>query len=326
MDGARDFYKTMRELSDSEWQERIEEIAETEGYFEPLGEDHFAMFADEGAVLLVTFETRESIRRLRENQLPLGASVARANGWSSLTLVCNRDTWFRDPRVFAYFDRLVDDAFFEDFDKVVFYGSGPCGYAAAAFSVAAPGATVLAMSPQATLDPKLAGWDDRFRQMRRTSFEDRYGFAPDMMEGVGEGYILFDPFEPLDAMHAALFARPGVTLLPCRNMGNQIEDIFAFTQQLEPLLCDAVNGAFTEKGFWKMYRERRNSPRYLRRLGYALQDRGRTVLEAILCRNVVERLKGPRFLQRFERLETHLKDQGITLPPPRAAQRAQRVG
>ena len=65
--------------------------------------------------------------------------------------------WFRYPKVHAYFNRLVDDGFFDDLDKVVFYGAGPCGYAAATFSVAAPGATVVAIQPQATLDPRVTG-------------------------------------------------------------------------------------------------------------------------------------------------------------------------
>jgi hypothetical protein len=49
--------------------------------------------------------------------------------------------------------------FFDDFDQVVFYGAGQCGYAAAAFSVATPGATVVAIQPQATLDPRVTEWD-----------------------------------------------------------------------------------------------------------------------------------------------------------------------
>jgi hypothetical protein len=43
----------------------------------------------------------------------------------------------------------VDDGFFDEFEQVIFYGSGSSGYAAAAFSVAAPGATVIAVQPQA---------------------------------------------------------------------------------------------------------------------------------------------------------------------------------
>ena len=38
------------------------------------------------------------------------------------------------------------------------------------------------MQPQATLDPRVAEWDDRFLHMRRTDFTDRYGYAPDMLD------------------------------------------------------------------------------------------------------------------------------------------------
>jgi hypothetical protein len=104
------------------------------------------------------------------------------NGWSHLSIILDGDTWFHDPKVYAYFNRLDDDGFFDDFDHVVFYGAGPCKYAAAAFSVAAPGATVDAIQPQTTLDPRITDWDDRYMKMRRTDFTSRYGYAPDMLD------------------------------------------------------------------------------------------------------------------------------------------------
>ena len=76
---------------------------------------------------------------------------------------------------------MVDYGFFDELDQVVFYGSGPCGYAAAAFSVAAPGATVVAVQPQAKLDPRVTVWDSRHRKMRRADFTSRYGYAPDVL-------------------------------------------------------------------------------------------------------------------------------------------------
>lgn len=63
--------------------------------------------------------------------------MVKTRQWSSLSLISEGDTWFRDPAVYRYFDRLVDDRFFEGFDEVLFFGAGPCGYAAAAFSVCA---------------------------------------------------------------------------------------------------------------------------------------------------------------------------------------------
>ena len=112
-------------------------------------------------------------------------------------MVAEGQSWFRDPAVFAYFDRLVDDGFFDEFERVIFYGAGPCGYAAAAYSVAAPGATVVAVQPQATLDPRMTEWDDRFVEMRRTSFTDRYGYAPDMLDAADQAFVLYDPISSL---------------------------------------------------------------------------------------------------------------------------------
>ncbi|OOY26558.1 phosphoadenosine phosphosulfate reductase [Thioclava sp. L04-15] len=307
----------MAKQDNSEWQARLEVVVEESGYYEPLGPSHDAVFHDDGPVLLVSFERHAVITAEDETALPRGLRLARENGWSSLTLICSDETWFRDPQVFAYFDRLLDEAFFEDFDRVVFYGAGACGYAAATFSVAAPGATVLALAPQATLDPRLAGWDDRFAEMRRTSFTDRYGFAPEMLDGVGQAFVVYDPRERLDAMHAALFARPSVTLLPCPHLGQTPEGMLRDMNILDAILTEACTGRLDAARFWSLYRARRNLPRYMRNLLASLQDTNRPYLEALVCRNVAERLNGPRFRARYLRLEADLAERGITLPAPR---------
>lgn len=317
MDGGLVERRAMRDLNDSDWLGRIEDLGELEGYFEPLAEGHAALFADRGPVLLVSFELRATIRGRSDDQLPLGFTLAEAAGHSSLTLIATEESWFRSPAVYAYFDRLVDEAFFEDFDRVVFYGAGSCGYAAAAFSVTAPGATVIALAPQATLDARLASWDDRFRKKRRLDFTDRYGFAPDMLDGAAQGFVIYDPLIAPDAMHAALMAKPQVTLLPCRNLGTHLDTALAEIDALEPMLTQACAGSFDAASFWRLYRARRNATRYLRRLTAQLDTAGRPWLEALVCRNVVRRLGGPRFRNRLSALEETLAKQGLALPEPK---------
>ncbi|KFE36393.1 hypothetical protein [Thioclava atlantica] len=304
----------MARHGDIGWKEQLGEIAEENGYYEPLGASHEVLFNDDGPVLLVTFENSGAIEAERADALPRGYRIANEHGWSSLTLICNSDTWYRDPAVYAYFDRLVDEAFFEDFDRVVFYGAGPCGYAAAAFSVTAPGATVIALQPQATLDPALTVWDDRFAHMRRISFTDRYGYAPEMLDGVGQAFVFYDPFERHDAMHAALFARPCVTLMPCRNLGRSVEWMLREMDILDEILIAACKNEFEPAQFWPLFRARRNLPRYARNMAGRLQAAGRPYLEALVCRNIAERLNGPRFRARFETLEQVLAERRITLP------------
>lgn len=303
----------MGELNESDWLRRIEDLGELEGYYEPLGSSHHALFADRGPVLLVSFERRETIRA-REEQMPLGYALAEASNHSSLTLFSDHDSWFRDGAVYSYFDRLIDEGFFEDFDRVVFYGVGSCGYAAAAYSVAAPGATVIALAPQATLEPRLTAWEHRFDGARRQCFTDRYGFAPDMLEAVGSGYVIYDPSISADAMHAALLARPCVTLLPCRNLGPHAELLLSEFDLIEPMLTLACEGRFSVSVFWQLYRARRNSPRYLRQLSGRLEMAGRPWLEALVCRNAVTRLNGPRFRARLATLEEELSLTGLRLP------------
>ena len=306
-----------RSLSDADWFARIEEIGEEAGYFQWLGSSHAAFFLDESPTLIVTFETVASIRTSQPGQLPLGYHVAKGRGWSHLCLIAREDTWYRDKAVYAFFDRLVDDAFFEDFDQVVFWGAGMAGYAAGAFSVTAPGATVILGAPQATLDPGIAGWDPRYLEMRRTSFTDRYGYAPDMTEGAGPVYVIFDPEQNLDAMHAALFARAHVTLLPCRNLGRDVGTTLDHMRILPSLLAAAATGAFDARLFRIFYRARRNYRPYLRNLLARLDQDGRVRLAALLCRNVTARLDAPKFKSRLEELESQLAAAGERLPPVR---------
>lgn len=301
-----------------EWLANLEDIGEERGYFEPLGAQHFAVLTDAAPTLVVTFETIDSIMNDSEDELPLGFDLVAENGWSHLGIIANGNTWFRDKSVYSYFDRLVDDGFFEDFDQVIFIGSGMCGYAAAAYSVVAPGCTVMAYNPLATLDPRVTEWDHRYGSMRRTSFTDRYGYAPDMIEAANQVFVFYDPEEEMDAMHAALFTRPHVTKLRCRYLGHHILQDMIDMDILQPLLDSAVAGDDIAQRFHGLFRARHDYSPYLRHLLMRLDDDGRSLLAGLLCRNVVNRMKAPRFRRRLNVIETQLADTGRKLPQLRS--------
>ncbi|ETX28310.1 hypothetical protein [Roseivivax isoporae] len=292
------------ELDYPAWRARMAAIGAEQGFHESLGEAHHAHFVEtEGATLLVSFESFPAIRALSDSGLPLGAEVAEAQGWSHLAVVSARDTWFRAPEIYAFFDQLNDDAFFDEFDTILFYGAGPCGYAACAYSVAAPGARVLALQPQATLDPRATEWDDRFVAMRRTSFTDRYGYAPDMIDAADRAYIAYDPREPLDAMHAALFARRNVLRLRMPSMGAALQADVIGLDIFRPLLEAAMHGTLDTAAFGRLLRGRRGYGPYLRRLLARLDADERPDLAVLLCRNVTNRMRAPRFRKRLLALE-----------------------
>ncbi|WP_322865678.1 phosphoadenosine phosphosulfate reductase [Aquicoccus sp. G2-2] len=303
----------------AEWLTRLADIAEAHGHFQPLGRRHLSTFIDAGSTLLVSFETAEGIHALSDDARPLGWEMVKTHGWSSLSVISKGDTWFRDPAVYGYFDQLIDDGFFEEFDTVLFYGAGPCGYAAAAFSVASPGATVLAIQPQATLDPRITEWDDRFTHMRRTSFTDRYGYAPDMLDAAQDAFILYDPRVELDAMHAALFTRCNVEKFRLRFMGTSIQSQLIELDLLGALLKMAESGTLDTEQFSRLMRVRRNHPPYLRAILSETDRQDRPWLSTMVCRNVLARMKNaPRFARRLKQLEREAEDGNIVIPPLRA--------
>ncbi|MCF6232142.1 MAG: phosphoadenosine phosphosulfate reductase [Rhodobacteraceae bacterium] len=302
-DATNSIESSLANLGRREWQARLIAVADENGMHQLLGKRHFATFIDRKDTLLVTFETTQGIRSLSQTAQPFGFEMVRALGWSNMCIMSNGDTWFRDEEVYSFFDQLIDDGFFDDFETVVFYGAGPCGYSAAAFSVVSPGATVVAIQPQATLDPGMSEWDDRFPEMRRTSFRDRFGFAPDMLDAAARAFIIYDPRQELDAMHATLFARPNVTRLKMPGMGGALQTQLMEMNMLYRLLTLAGTSKLTKEAFYDLYRARRDNKFYLNGLRGVLEKEKRYGLLAMLCRNVIRRLDMPKFAERLEELE-----------------------
>ncbi|SMX34273.1 hypothetical protein [Actibacterium lipolyticum] len=297
----------------AEWYSKLEELGISGGTFERLGNKHSALFLEDMPTLLVSFESAERVRD-RADGLPLCRTLAEEAGWSQLSIMAEGPTWFRDPAIYEYFDRLTDDGFFDNFDKIVFFGEGMCGYAAAAFSVAAPGATVIALSPQATLDPRTTGWDTRFSSHRRLTFTDRYAYAPDMLDAAEKAFVLYDPQIWQDAAHAALFTRTNVSKLRCRYLGDEIARELEKMGVLSELIDAACEGFLDEKIFHRLFRARRTNAQYLSNLLNALDQAERKKLAAFLCVNVVERTHDPVFEKRLTELEHEFTSTGHPTP------------
>ncbi|PTE12919.1 hypothetical protein [Pseudogemmobacter blasticus] len=274
--------------SEAGWLAAMEAVAEEDGYVERLGVRHWAFFAEAGPQLLVTFERAEAVRA-RADRMPAGHALAKARGWSVLTILAEGETFWRDPAVWGYFDRQVDDAFFDDFDQVLFLGAGPGGYAAAAYLVAAPGARAVLVAPRATLDPAIAGWDRRHRAARRFDFTRRYGYAPDMTAGADHVWLVHDPLHAPDAAHAALFRRPWVTVLNARHTGEAVAARLTSSGVLAQTVEAAMAGKLTAPGFARLWRARRGLPAYLADLLAETTVRKRPGLEQRLRRWLARR-------------------------------------
>lgn len=292
------------------------------GFFRRLGPEHMAVFVehdetifdDDPSVLFVNFVQKTNKAKNLADIAPLAIDLSENLGWSHMTVIADGPTWFRDPAVYAFFDRQVDEAFFEDFDRVVFYGTGMGGYAAAAFSVAAPGAIVLTVAPQATLDPERAGWDTRFPKTRRKDFVTRYGYAPQMVEAADRVFVFHDPVDQMDAMHASLFNGPFTQHFRCRHWGAQFAHFLVENGLMIEFLAAAVEGKLTAHRVYSGLRIRRNIRAYLRQVIKATVERKRPYLTFMAARKILENVHGRHFNVALSNAEKQLSAEGRALP------------
>jgi hypothetical protein len=251
--------------------------------------------------LIVTFDQLDAIVA-SEAGMPWGHAFARDRGWSHLCLIAEGETHFRDTAIYRHFDRLVDDAFFEDFDRVLFYGHGHGAHAACAYAVTAPGAQVLALNPRASLAGRDVAWDRRNLAARRLDFTSRYGYAPAMLEGAGKVVVIHDLSLREEAMHSALFRAPWVTRLSAPLMGERIEWALRHMGVLPTLIEAAMEGRLTPDLFAREWRKRRAFSPYLKALLDKVESAKRRSLAIAICRSVTRRLKAPHFARRLAKL------------------------
>lgn len=292
------------EITQDEWQSNLAEIGKKEGFFERLGDQHSALFVDRGDTLIVSFENLDHV--YEGERMPWGYGFVESRGWSMLGMMAHDWTWYRDDAVYDFFDRLSDDGFFDRFERVVFYGASMGGYAACVFSAAAPGATVVAISPQATLSRDTASWETRYRKAWRRDFTGRYAYAPDMVEAAEKVHIFYDPLMGLDAMHAALFRGENIAKYSCRFMGHRIASLWLLIGALKPVVAGCVDGTMTPAQFYSLVRKRRELPRYQRETLERLQSRNRPDLVAYYCQAILNRRRAPKFRQAMKEAKAKL--------------------
>ncbi|PIV72852.1 MAG: phosphoadenosine phosphosulfate reductase [Rhodobacteraceae bacterium CG17_big_fil_post_rev_8_21_14_2_50_65_11] len=284
---------------------RLGQIGDMHGFFAPVGARHHALYVQEGDTLLVTFDEVGHVLKHGRDTLPAGFDAVSKREWSLLSLVADGATWFRDDALFRFFDRLIDEDFFDSFDQVIFFGAGPmCGYGAAAFSAAAPGAKVFALSPAATLNREDAPFELRFRRAWRKDFSHRYANAADMIGAASAAFIVYDPGELLDAGHVAMFRGPKVTRLRFRGGGRDIGHLLEASGSLDRCLKAVSNGRMSRLRFAQIIRRlRQTNPDYLKRLLARALERGGTTLPLVVAREGLSATGDAHFARAMMTLE-----------------------
>jgi hypothetical protein len=273
---------------DQSWSAIAATLAGPEGFYRETA-DHSFVFIPRSDTLVVTFDNLDIAMEKRKDRRPWGFSFIEKQGWSMLGVMANGWTWYRDPWVSQQFDALRDSGFFRPFRRVVFYGASMGGYAAAAFVAACPGADVVAISPQSTLDKSVVPWETRYKTAWSRDFSGPYGDAAQASRAAGRVFLLYDPYEPLDTGHARRFDGPNVTALRAPLLGHRLGSSLQQMGILSPITLGALNGTLTEAEFYRMLRARKTFSRYQKELFKRVVDRGHAGLARRLGRYVLTR-------------------------------------
>ncbi|KEJ98030.1 hypothetical protein SUH3_03295 [Pseudosulfitobacter pseudonitzschiae] len=240
---------------------------------------HRAVFVPRGPRLLVSFDTMGA-HLAPPPRRPWAWDLAQAAGWSHLGLMtgpCN--DWYRRRAVFDFFDGLRDSGFYRRFDDVVFYGSSMGGFAACTFVASAPGARVVAISPQSTLIGARVPFERRYPQgQHRGDWEDpRYLDAQSCLRLAGRAVVLVDPYHAADMAHVARLPDTRLTVLRCPFMGHRIPHHLAALGGFGDLMRGLLEGQGHD-GFAVHLRQRKGSVSYHKGLVKAALARGHPVL------------------------------------------------
>lgn len=272
-----------------DWAQIARRLAGPFGFYTDNGVHSFLYVPRDPSVLVVTFDNLDIAMTKRADRRPWGFEFIERQGWSMLGAMAGGWTWYRDYWAMAEFDRLAREGFFARFGRVVFYGASMGGYAAAAFSAACPGADVVAISPQSTLDKAVVPWETRYRTVWDKDFSGKYGDAAQASQAARRVTILYDPYEPLDAGHARRFTGANVVALRAPLMGHRLGSSLLQMGILSEVMLKALAGTLGPGEFYRLLRARRDFPRYQRELFERAVARGRPDLARRVGRWVLAR-------------------------------------
>jgi pimeloyl-ACP methyl ester carboxylesterase len=243
--------------------------------------DHFLITGDHANLwfaprrsdtLLITFDNLATI----DEGWPRGPWLSRRLeplGHSILGVQSHAKDWFRQPTAPDLLRGLEARGFFRRFSRVVMIGASMGGFAALNFAPLIPEARVLAFSPQSTMNKDIAPFEARFPFAVRKSNWKGMPFldAAAAIPYIRKVALVYDPFVPEDATHAARMAGPNVQLLPAPFCTHEAIRVVIKSGALLGLVQEMVAGDAVS-AFWRSFRARKSVPKWQKSLlGHAVQ-------------------------------------------------------
>lgn len=292
------------------WLDELRPGGEGEGFLEKHLR-HSLMFVRRPVKrLLVTFDNLANVGDTSLEREPWAFKFARDANIAHLGIMAHVSDWYRDPALIDRMKKLKKDGFFDGYDRVIFAGVSMGGYAAIAFGSLVPGAHVISINPQSTLDPELVPWETRYENGRRQDWTLPLSDAAALTKKLGRVSIFYDPYHEPDQQHVDRFSGENIRIFKCWFSNHKSAVFLRKIDALKPVMSHCIFDELTELDFYRLYRARRYLPWYRGSLSSYFRDLGRVELG--------ERIDDAfrRRLRRKNRLDTAETEAGEVAPEP----------
>lgn len=238
-----------------DWLAHMVNVGNAHGLFDLISAQHMALYVEEGDTLLLSFDRCDRLWDNGDVGNPLGFECVQTLNYSLLSLLCVGETWFHDPQVEAFLQRLAHEGFFSSFRQVLIVAASPdCSHAAARAARFVPGARVLLSRPVAA----------------NASSGTPFPAGPDALHGADEIAILFDPTQEELAAQVGHFKTPRTSKIALPYAGDSLDHAIASSEGVVPLTRHLAAGTLNQRSAQKTLRSvLRRDLGYLSRLSTA---------------------------------------------------------
>lgn len=238
-----------------------------------------------GDTLVVSFDNLSNVNDPSLARETWGYGFYASEGWSHLGVMAFEKNWYRDDALFDFMEEK--QALFRRFSTVVMTGTSMGAYAATAFADLAPGCTVVAFSPQATLAKARVPWEERFNSGRKQDWSGRYAHGPDHCVTARDVFIVYDPYFEPDRRHADFYQGDNIHHLKSWYSSHKSAQFMRRAEILKSVMQEAVAGNLTPALYYRLFRSRRDLIWYYNGLADHLIGKGHKRLAGQLADHLV---------------------------------------
>jgi pimeloyl-ACP methyl ester carboxylesterase len=250
------------------WYREIYPAGDKSGWFHSFGDYACSFVNRSDKQLVVSFDNLSQAGNEAYAREPWAQKFCADQGYSHLGVYAQVPTWFRDADLIAYLEKLRDDGFFKGFKNVAFVGTSMGAFGALCFSSLAPGANVIAFSPQTTLDEKLVPWESRFAKGRAADWSLPFSDAAEHTSQAENIYLVYDAFHEGDTAHIDRLSGPNLVRLKGFGLGHK--------SALVLNRMDVLKKIMEPQEFYRAIRGRKDIFLYRQTIEGYLNDRGNT--------------------------------------------------